>query len=71
MGLLYVGLIAVVIWVTRLAGRLNVLELHLKEIEKNSRAGLADASAIRALGVRVARLEAGTQGPGPVPPTPS
>ncbi|MBK9240796.1 MAG: DUF2339 domain-containing protein [Acidobacteria bacterium] len=56
--LVVLGLVGLTVWMTRLAARLNVLELQIKQVEKNSRADFAEGSAVRALTARVAQLEA-------------
>jgi uncharacterized membrane protein len=58
MFILFLGLIAVVFWVSRLAGRLTVTDLRLQQIEQIAKDARAKSDQIARLTARVAALEA-------------
>ena len=58
MFILFLGLVAIAVWVSRLAGRLTMADLGLKEIEQIAKDARARSDQIARLTARVAALEA-------------
>jgi hypothetical protein len=72
MFILFLGLVAVVFWVRRLAGRLTVTDLRLQEIDQIAKDATAKSDQIARLTARVAALEAAADQARPaISPTPA